>query len=72
MVSGLTIRSAGRSVPTDTLGNARLSLPAGRQILSVTGIGFKPTEVAVTVVADSIVTVKVEGFMANVALRYRM
>jgi outer membrane receptor protein involved in Fe transport len=68
MVSGLTIRSAGRSVPTDTLGNARLSLPAGRQILSVTGIGFKPTEVAVTVVANSIVTVKVRVEMAGMAM----
>jgi outer membrane receptor for ferrienterochelin and colicins len=68
MVSGLTIRSAGRSALTDAQGNARLSLPAGRQMLSVNGIGFKPTQVAVTVVADSVVIVKVPVEMAEMAM----
>src|SRR5438132_7212237 len=53
MVSGLTVRSAGRSARTDSTGNARLTLPAGRQIISVTGIGYKPARLTVTVAADT-------------------
>jgi outer membrane receptor for ferrienterochelin and colicins len=59
MVSGLMVRSAGRSARTDSSGHARLSLPAGRQVISVTGIGYKPARVTVTVVPDTIVTVTV-------------
>lgn len=59
MVSGLTVRSSGRSAVTDAQGNARLSLPAGSHAIAVTGIGVKPAQVTVTVVADSVVTVSV-------------
>jgi outer membrane receptor for ferrienterochelin and colicins len=68
MVGGLLIRSAGRSARTDSSGNARLSLPAGRQVLSITHIGYKPTQVAVFVVADSVVTVKVTVGMTGMAM----
>src|SRR5687768_15499378 len=64
MVSGLTVRSAGRSATTDSAGTARLVLPAGRQTLSFTNIGFKPARVDVLVVADSVVTVRVTLEMA--------
>ena len=59
MVSGLLVRSAGRSTRTDQQGNARLTLPVGRQVLSITQVGYKPTQVTVMVVADSVVTAKV-------------
>ncbi len=68
MVSGLLIRSAGRSARTDADGKARLSLPPGRQVLSITKIGYKPTQVPVTVVADSVVTVKVTVEMAEMVM----
>jgi outer membrane receptor protein involved in Fe transport len=68
MVSGLTVRAAGRSASTDAQGHARLSLPVGRQILSVTGIGYKPARVTVIVVADSVVTVKVPVEMAGMVM----
>jgi outer membrane receptor for ferrienterochelin and colicins len=68
MVSGLLIRSAGQSTRTDSAGNARLVLPAGRQTLSITQIGYKPTQVDVMVVADSVVTVKVTVEMAGMAM----
>jgi outer membrane receptor for ferrienterochelin and colicins len=68
MVSGLLIRSAGRSTATDSAGNARLVLPAGRQLLSITHIGYKPTQVTVMVVADSVVTVKVTVEMAGMVM----
>src|SRR5262245_48750643 len=68
MVSGLTIRSAGRTASTDAQGHARLSLPTGRQVLSVTGIGFKPARVTVVIVADSVVTVKVPVEMAGMVM----
>ena len=62
MVSGLTVRSGNQSVRTDANGVARLTLPPGRRVLSVTGIGFKPAQVAVVVIADSVVraTVAIE------------
>ena len=68
MVSGLLVRSAGRSARTDSTGNARLVLPAGSQVLAITQIGYKPTEVPVTVVADSVVTVKVTVEMAEMVM----
>jgi iron complex outermembrane receptor protein len=68
MVSGLTVRSNGRSAVTDAQGNARLVLPAGRQLLSVTGIGYKPAQAAVVIVADSVVTVRVTVEMAGMVM----
>ena len=57
MVEGFMIRSAGRSTVTDSAGKARLTLPVGSQVLSITRSGFAPKRVTVTVVADSVVTV---------------
>jgi len=64
MVVGLLIRSAGRMARTDSAGHARLVLPAGRQIISVTRIGYKPTNMPVDVVADSAITVRIPVEMA--------
>ena len=68
MVSGLLIRSAGRSTRTDSVGRARLTLPAGRQVLSVTGIGYKPVQFPAIVVPDSTITVKVTVEMGGMVM----
>ena len=68
MVSGLTVRSAGQSASTDAQGIARLRLPAGGQVISITGIGFKPTRVTVQVVADSVVTLTVPMEMVEMMM----
>jgi outer membrane receptor protein involved in Fe transport len=61
------IRSAGRSTVTDSAGKARLTLPAGSQVLSVTRSGFAPKRVTVMVVADSVVTVNITVAMEEMA-----
>jgi outer membrane receptor for ferrienterochelin and colicins len=68
MVDGFMIRSAGRSTTTDSAGKARLTLPVGRQVLAITRIGFAPKELAVVVVRDSVVTVKVAVEMLEGAM----
>ncbi len=68
MVSGLTVRSAGQRSVTDAQGNARLRLPVGAQVLSITGIGVKPVQLTVNVVADSVVTVKVPVEMTGMVM----
>src|SRR5688572_23869470 len=69
MVSGLVVRAAGQTARTDATGTARLTLPAGRQTISVTGIGFKPSQVTVTVVADSVVTARVAIEMGEMEMQ---
>src|SRR5258708_16568764 len=59
MVAGLTVRSAGRTASTDAEGMARLSLPIGRQLVSVMAIGYRPARPSVTVVAHSVVSVTI-------------
>ena len=68
MVGGLLVRSAGQSTKTDAQGKARLTLPAGRQVLSITQIGYKPAQVAVVVIADSLVTATVTVEMAGMQM----
>src|SRR4051794_9016853 len=68
MVSGLTVRAAGRTATTDDKGTARLTLPAGAQAISVTSIGYKPAQTTVNVVADSVVTVKITVEMAGMRM----
>ena len=67
-VEGVLIRGAGRSTMTDASGNARLTLPAGRQQLSLGRIGYQPKRITVLVVADSVVTVKVAFVMEDRAM----
>ena len=59
-VEGVLIRAAGRSTQTDTAGNARLTLPVGRQVLALARIGYRPRQVPVVVVRDSTVSVQVQ------------
>lgn len=66
-VEGVLIRAAGRSSQTDAAGNARLVLPVGRQLLSLARIGYQPRQVNVVVVRDSVVAVKVEFVMDEMA-----
>jgi len=68
MVSGLLVRSAGQSARTDAKGNARLTLPAGRQTLSITQVGYKPTQISILIVADSVVTAEVTVEMAGMKM----
>lgn len=71
MFGGLVVRSAGRTARTDSTGLARLTLPEGRQVISVTGIGIKPAQTSVVVVADSVVSVKLTvemGSMDNMVM----
>ena len=66
-VDGLLIRSSGITATTDATGKARLTLPAGPQILSLTRIGYVPKRVPVTVVADSVVSVTITVDMEEMA-----
>ena len=59
-VEGVLIRAAGRSTQTDGSGHARLTLPVGRQVLSLARIGYLPRQVPVVVVRDSVVSVLVD------------
>jgi outer membrane receptor for ferrienterochelin and colicins len=67
-VDGVLIRAAGRSTLTNATGNAELILPAGEQVLSLARVGYVPKRVTVVVVADSVVNVKVEMAMSDVAM----
>lgn len=68
MVGGLLVRSAGRTARSDSTGKARLTLPSGRQVIAVTGIGYKPAQVTVIVVADSVVSVTVPIEMGEMVM----
>src|SRR5687767_3512728 len=67
MVEGILIRSDSSSALTDSVGRARLVLPAGPRILHVTRTGFVTRSVPVTVIADSTISltidVEIEGAM---------
>jgi outer membrane receptor for ferrienterochelin and colicins len=68
MRAGFTVRSGAQSATTDAVGMARLVLPVGRQVIAVTRVGFKPTQVAVTIVRDSTVTARVTAEMSEAAM----
>ena len=67
-VEGVLVSAAGRSTFTDAAGHARLTLPAGRQVLSFARIGYLPRRVTVLVVPDSVVAVEVSLEMENMAM----
>jgi len=68
MVSGLLVRSAGRTARTDSTGKARLTLPSGRQVIAITGIGYKPAQVTVIVTGDSTIAVVVPIEMGEMVM----
>ena len=68
MVGGLLVHAAGQSARTDSAGRARLTLPAGPQTISITKIGYRPTRVPVTVVADSVVSLRATVEMAGMQM----
>jgi hypothetical protein len=68
MLDGFLVQSAGRSTTTDATGRARLILPTGRQVISITRIGFKPSQVTVVVVRDSVVAVQVTATMNDMVM----
>ena len=63
-VEGVLIRSAGRSAQTDSEGRTRITLPAGRQMLSFARVGYEPRQVAVVVIRDTVVSLTVDLVMA--------
>ncbi len=67
MRSDFLVQAAGRSATTDASGIARLTLPAGRQLVAVTRTGFLPLRLSVLVVRDSLVTVTVTASMGTPA-----
>lgn len=68
MLAGFRVQSAGKSATTDVAGVARLILPAGSQVIAVRRVGFKPTDVTVIVVRDSVVTALVSVAMSDMAM----
>ncbi len=68
MLEGFRVASSGRNTLTDAAGTARLTLPVGRQIIAVTRVGFKPTQVTVVIVRDSVVSVRVPVAMSEMAM----
>ena len=67
MRSDFLVQAAGRNATTDASGIARLTLPSGRQLVTVTRTGFLPLRVSVLVVRDSLVTVTVTASMGTSA-----
>jgi outer membrane receptor for ferrienterochelin and colicins len=67
-VEGVLVRAAGRSALTDAAGIARLTLPAGRQLLSLARIGYRPRRATVVVVPDSVVSLEVAFVMEDMAM----
>ena len=64
-VEGALIRSENRSATTDAGGRARLVLPAGKRTLIVASVGYVPTRVTVTVIADSTISVTIDVAMED-------
>ncbi|HYW30853.1 MAG TPA: TonB-dependent receptor [Gemmatimonas sp.] len=67
MLNGFLVQSAGRSALSDSAGVARLVLPVGRQLVTVTRTGFVPARLTVFVVRDSLVIATVTATMSNFA-----
>jgi outer membrane receptor for ferrienterochelin and colicins len=65
MLAGFLVQSAGRRAVSDSTGVARLVLPVGRQLITVTRTGFAPARVPALVVRDSLVTVTVTATMGT-------
>ncbi|HEX2718120.1 MAG TPA: hypothetical protein VHM67_10600, partial [Gemmatimonadaceae bacterium] len=68
MVGGLLVRSGSQSARTDAEGRARLTLLAGPHAVSVTGIGFKPVQVWVEILPDTVVTATVRVEMLEMVM----
>jgi hypothetical protein len=62
------VQSTGRSAETDSSRVARLVLPVGRQLVTVTRTGFVPARVTVLVVRDSLVSATLTGSMLSAAM----
>ena len=68
MVSGFLVRSGTQSTRTDARGRARLTLPEGSRTISVTAVGFKPAQLRVDVLADTVVTATVRLEMLEMVM----
>ncbi|MES2521958.1 MAG: TonB-dependent receptor [Gemmatimonadota bacterium] len=65
MIAGFLVQSAGQTALSDSTGVARLVLPVGRQLITVTRTGFANARATVQVVRDSIVRVTVTTTMSS-------
>ena len=68
MLGGFTVQSAAKRVLTDAAGVARLTLPVGSQVIRVARVGYKPAQLTVVVVRDSVVAVTVEAEMTEASM----
>lgn len=68
MVGGLRVSAAGRSTITDSLGIARLTLPVGQHTITVRGIGYRPAQASVDVLADSTTSLAIAITMAGMMM----
>ena len=65
LVAGAIIRSDARSATTDSLGQARLVLPAGQRTLTVTRAGYVTRQVTLTLIANSTTSLTIDVTMAD-------
>ena len=68
MLEGFRVQSGYRTAFTDAAGRARLTLPAGRQSIAVTRMGFKSARVSTVVIPDSVVSVRVTVSMNEMSM----
>ena len=69
MVDGFRVQWNDKIASTDSSGHARLTLPVGRQTLTITRIGYKKTQASILVLRDSVVSLTVEVAMNEEAMR---
>src|SRR4029079_6522212 len=69
MVDGFRGQWNDKIASTDSSGHARLTLPLGRQTLTITRIGYKKTQASILVLRDSVVSLTVEVPMNEEAMR---
>jgi outer membrane receptor for ferrienterochelin and colicins len=67
MVEGFRVQSGEKTASTNGAGRARLTLPVGRQTISITRAGFRNAEVSTVVVRDSVVSVRVPVAMSEMS-----
>ncbi|HEX6575971.1 MAG TPA: TonB-dependent receptor plug domain-containing protein, partial [Gemmatimonadaceae bacterium] len=68
MLDGFRIQWRDRIATTDSSGRARLTLPVGRQTLTIMRIGFVRAQVTADVIRDSLVFVRVPVSMSEEAM----
>lgn len=68
MLDGFRVQSGGKIASTDVTGRARLTLPVGRQSITVMRIGFKTIQVSTVIVRDSVISLPVAVSMNEMSM----